>query len=235
MPARAFVVLVFLCVLSMPVFAQTIRGDVLDMDNKQPIDNVNIENIYTSLGVSSDKQGTFLIAASSGQLLEFKKDGYKTTRVRIPQGYVPSYFRIIMKKGFSEIKDALANHNNRYDYKSDSIRYHALYKTELDFPKMSGIDMIASPFSALSRQNREIWQFQEDYEAFEKEKYVDRTFTEALITKFTGLKGDSLHYFMRRYRPTYEQLKSMNDYTFYNFIKSGVYHYRNYSNPRNAQ
>jgi hypothetical protein len=235
MPARAFIALLFLLVTCVPSIAQTIRGDVLDMDNKQPIDNVDIQNIYTALDVSSDKQGSFLIAASSGQLLEFKKDGYKTTRVRIPQGYVPSYFRIIMKKGITPITDALANRNNRYDYKSDSIRFHDIYKTEIDFPKLSGIDMVASPFSGLSKQNREIWKFQDDYEAFEKEKYVDKTFTEALVTKFTGLTGDSLRYFMRRYRPTYEQLKSMNDYSFYNFIKTGVYHYRSRSEPRNSR
>ena len=234
MPARAFLVLLLL-VIAFPAIAQTIRGDVLDMDNKHPIDDVKIENIYTSLDVSSDKDGSFLIAASSGQLLEFKKEGYKTTRVRIPQGYVPSYFRIIMKQGFSSIKDEIVARNNRYDYRSDSIRYHDLYKTELDFPKLSGIDMIASPFSALSKQNREIWQFQEDYETFEKEKFVDKTFNEALVTKFTGLTGDSLRYFMRRYRPTYDQLRSMNDYTFYNFVKNEARHYRNLSEPRNSR
>jgi hypothetical protein len=234
MPVRASLVL-FLLVIGFPAIAQTIRGDVMDMDNKHPIEDVKIENIYTSLDVSSDKEGTFLIAASSGQLLEFRKEGYKTTHVRIPQGYVPSYFRIIMKKGFSPIKDEVVAHNNRYDYRSDSIRYHDLYKTELDFPKLSGIDMIASPFSALSKQNREIWQFQEDYEVFEKEKFVDKTFNEELVTKFTGLTGDSLHYFMRRYRPTYDQLKSMNDYTFYNFIKSEARHYRSISEQRNAR
>ncbi len=234
MPARAFLLLLLLCLTRFPAIAQTIRGEVLDMDDKHALANVNIENVYTSLIVSTDNSGAFLIAAGSGQLLEFKKDGYKTTRVRIPQGYIPSYFRIIMKKGFTEIKDVNVAHNNRYDYKSDSLRYHELYKHELDFPKMSGMDMIASPFTALSRHNQEIWKFQEDYESFEKEKYVDKMFNEALVTKFTGLTGDSLHYFMRRYRPGYEQLRNMNDYTYFNFIKTGAYHYRSVSTPRNA-
>ena len=100
MPARAvFVILIFI-VTRLPAAAQVIRGEVLDMDDKHPVKGVSIENIYTSLDVVSGEQGAFIIAATGGQLLEFKKQGYKTTRVRIPQGYIP-YFRIIMTHGIS--------------------------------------------------------------------------------------------------------------------------------------
>ena len=237
MPARASLLLLFLVALSTTVGAQTIRGEVLDAEGKKVISGVEILNIYTMLNVTTDQKGGFIIAASSGQLLEFKRSGYKTTRVRVPQGYVPSYFRIIMKKGIAEINrdNNYAAKSGRYDYTSDSIRYHELYKTELDFPKLSGLGAIQSPFSAMSKKNREVWQFQDDFKDFEKEKYVDKTFTEEVVTKYTGLQGDSLHYFMRRYRPSYEQLKSMNDYTFYNFVKTSVYRYRTYNTPRNPQ
>ncbi len=234
MPAKALLLLLF-CFFHVAVKAQAIRGEVLDMDDKHPIAGVRIENIYTDLDISTDKQGAFLIAASSGQLLEFRRTGYKTVRVRVPHGYVPPYFRIIMKKGISEIQDVVKARSNRYDYHDDSVRFHELYKHELDFPKLSALDMIAHPFSALSGKNKEIWRFQEDYDYFEKEKYVDKTFSEELVTRFTGLKGDSLHYFMRRYRPTYEQLKSMNDYAFFNFIKFNAHSYRNQFTPRGAQ
>ena len=233
MPARVLL-LFFLCIARLPAFAQAIRGEVLDLEDKRPIAGVNIENIYTDLVISTDAHGGVLIAAAGGQLLEFKKAGYKTVHVRIPQGYIPSFFRIIMQQGIAVIPDVNIA-GNRYDYTHDSIRFHELYKHELEFPKMSGFDMIAHPFSAMSGKNREIWQFQEDYDYFEKEKYVDRTFNEAIITKFTGLKGDSLHAYMRRYRPSYQQLKSMNDYTFFNFIKTTVIYYRNIQEPRGAQ
>ena len=236
MGVRVSVLLLSLCLLCFPAIAQTIKGDVLDMDTKKPIAGVDIQNIYTLLDVTSDGQGGFLIAANSGQLLEFKKPGYKTARVRVPQGYVPPYFRILVKKGINEIdQDIIVQHNNRYDYTEDSIRYHELYKTALDFPKLNGLQVVQSPFSALSKKNREIWQFQDDYKEFEKEKYIDKTFNEALITKFTGLKGDSLRYFMRRYRPSYEQLKSMNDYTFYNYITISAHRYRKPDEQRNGQ
>ncbi len=235
MPAKTFVVLFLLWIGFNPLIAQTIHGEVLDMDDKHPLTDVNIQNAYTSFIVNSDAHGDFLIAANGGQLIEFKKQGYKTARLRVPQGYMPAYFRIIMKKGLSELsKDAIVK-SNRYDYTKDSIANHELYKHELDFPKMSGMEAIASPFTALSRHNKEIWRFQDDFNEFEKEKYVDRTFNEELINKFTGLQGDSLRTFMRRYRPEYDQLKSMNDYTFFNFIKNSANHYRNSFRRSNSQ
>lgn len=234
MPLKVPGLLFLLLFASFPDIAQSIRGEVLDMDTKRPLDGVSIENIYTALNITTDSKGAFLIAATSGQLLVFKKSGYKTTRVRIPQGYIPPYFRIIISKGVTEIKDkAIAG--DRYDYRSDSIRFHDLYQHELDFPKMSTFDMIAHPFSAMSGRNRAIWQFQDDYSEMEREKYVDMTFNEAVVTKFTGLTGDSLHYYMRKYRPSYEQLHSMNDYTFYNYIKNTVNRYRKPDNARSAQ
>jgi hypothetical protein len=233
MPVRGLL-LFLLCIARFSAVAQAIRGEVLDNEDKRPVAGVVIENIHTSLSISTDNNGSFLIAAAGGQLLEFRKPGFKTTRVRVPMGYIPSFFRIIMKKGLPVIQE-VEMPPNRYDYRRDSIRYHELYKHELEFPKLSGFDMIAHPFSAMSSRNREIWQFQEDYEEFEKEKYVDRTFNAALITKFTGLKGDSLRTYMRRYRPSYPQLRSMNDYTFFNFIKTSVKYFRNADSPRGAQ
>jgi hypothetical protein len=235
MPVRVFILLLFLSVLYCPAMAQTIRGEVVDMENKQPLTDVSVENIYTGLDISSDSKGSFLIAAASGQLLEFKRQGYKTTRVRVPMGYVPPYFKIIMKSGITDLHNVDIAASNRYDYTEDSIRYHEIYKHELDFPKMSGIDMVASPFSAFSKKNRQVWNFQDESANFEKEKYVDKTFNPELVTRFTGLSGDSLRYFMRRYRPTYEQLKGMNDYAFYSFIKKSVTTFRNSGNRINAK
>lgn len=233
MPARAFLLLLALCSYAM-AGAQAIRGEVLDMDGKRPIPGVTIENVHTSLEITTGAEGAFLIAAAGGHLLEFKKAGYKTARVRIPQGYIPPFFRIIMSKGITEIND-MSIASNRYNYRQDSLRYYELYKNELSLHRMSTLEVISHPFSAMSKRSREIWAFQDTYAEFEKEKYVDRTFNPAVVTKFTGLNGDSLQAYMRRFRPTYEQLRSMNDYAFFNYIKVTVHSYRSYVIPRGAQ
>jgi len=235
MPIRSLVAILFaLFFINATGNAQIIHGEVYDADTKQVVSGVTIQNIYTSLDVTSGENGGFVIAAANGQLLEFKKQGYKMVGVRIPMGYIPSYFKIAIHKGFQAVKQD-GNHDTRYNYTADSIRFHDIYSHELDFPKMSAMDMIAHPFSAMSSKNREIWQFQDDYNYFEKEKYVDRTFNAELIQRFTGLSGDSLRYFMRKYRPSYDQLKSMNDYNYFNFIRQSAHTYRNPNTPRGAQ
>lgn len=227
--------ILLLTVACLQVSAQTIKGEVADRDNRHPITGVTIENIYTSLQVNTNSDGGFVIAATKDQLLEFKKQGYQTVRVRIPNGIIPPYFKILMEHGITKMDDVLAVNDNRYNYHDDSLRFHELYKHQLDFQKLSAVGSIAHPFSALSARNREIWQFQDTYAETEKEKYVDKTFNAALVTKFTGLTGDSLRYYMVRFRPSYEELRKMNDYSFFTFIKKTVLIYRGGNRPRSAQ
>ncbi len=227
-------IIILLAASCSPAIAQAIRGEVIDKDSKRPITGVSIENVYTALGVTTNDDGGFVIAANKDQLLEFSKPGYKTTNVRIPKGYVPSYFKIILEHGFVKVEDMIAS-DNRYNNKRDSLRYRELYKHELDFEKLSAIGSIAHPFSALSKRNREIWRFQADYDQFEQEKYIDNTFSAAVVSKFTGLSGDSLKYYMARYRPSYEELRNMNDYSFFTYIKKTAHSYRYPNKPRGAQ
>lgn len=222
----------FLCLVAIVAQGQVIKGDVVDMDNKQPMGAVHIRNTYTSTEVETGENGLFLIAAEKGQLLEFKCPGYQTTRVRIPQGIVPPYFRIVMKHGFLDVKELYAALDRRTDYAYDSAKRRALYKHELDFPKMSTFDAIQHPFSAMSSRNRDIWNFQDDYYQLEQERYVDAKFNPETVSQFTGLTGDSLIVFMKRHRPTYSQAREMNDYTFYNFIKASLKRYRGGNTPR---
>ncbi|MBC7553087.1 MAG: hypothetical protein H7257_03815 [Taibaiella sp.] len=226
---------ILLIVSCSAIFAQSIKGEVVDKDRKTGLGGVTIENMYTALIINTNDDGSFSIAASQDQLLEFKKPGYQSARLRIPKGYTPPYFKIIMEHGFSKPGEMLARNNNRYDNRADSLRFRELYKHELDFEKLSAIGSIAHPFSALSKRNREIWRFQETYNETEQEKYIDKTFNEELINKFTGLSGDSLKRYMMRFRPGYEQLRGMNDYSFFTFIKRTANIYRHPNRPNGSQ
>ena len=219
------IIIFLLSVFKSPVCAQPVTGVVIDKNTGGPLENVNIDNVHTSFGMISDREGKFFITASKGQLLEFRKMGYKTVRVRIPDGNVPSYFKIIMQEGMIELPQYELQ-AGRHDWKSDSMRYHELYKHELDLPRMSALDMIQHPFSALSKKNQEIWAFQNDYNATERQKYIDHVFNPKTVSQLTGLTGDSLNYYMRRYRPDYEMVRNMNEYTLYNYIKNAADRYR---------
>ncbi len=205
--------------------AQSITGDITDILNKKAMANVNIHNIHAGNSTVSDSSGHFSINAAKGELVEFRKLGYKTARIRIPQGSIPPYFKIVMERGPIELPTFVLTDEKR-EFKKDSVRYRELYKNALEFPELKGLDIINHPFSALSKRNRKIWAFQNEYRMFEQQKYIDYTFTEKLVTNLTGMKGDSALIYMKLYRPTYEQLRNMNEYTFYKYIKETVNLYR---------
>jgi len=229
MRLRIFIFL-FVFIAAMPAIGQTIRGEVVDANDGKPVANVSLYNVYNGANFTTTDDGKFLVTAGKGELVEFRKLGYKITRVRIPAGTIPEYFKIIMQKGPIELPEVNIAGIAK-DYKTDSIRFRNIYKHELEFPTMSTLDVIQHPFTALSKRNRQIWHFQKEYAYYQEQKYVDYTFNEKLVSSLTGLQGDSATRYMQFYRPTYEQLRSMNEYTFYNYIKQTVQRYRIANSP----
>lgn len=197
----------------------TMEGQILDVGNRQPIEDVSVRNVYTNEIANSNNAGSFTVQVEHGQLVEFYKEGYKVLRVRIPNGKLPSFFRVMMQEKGTEVIDYVNARGAAPDYKTDSLRYYILYKETLEQPKLTGIDAIQHPFSAMSKKNRQIWAFQEEYEFFQQQKFVDYVFNKELVTKITGLEGDSLQTYMHMFRPTYQQLRNMNEYTYYNYIR----------------
>jgi hypothetical protein len=206
-------------------YGQTIQGQITDVGDGKPVDDVAITNLHTEAGILSDNQGKFTLPAGKGQLVEFRKTGYKIIRIRLPQGNLPAFFKVAMEKNYIELSGLEVNGAAR-DYKTDSIRYHQLYKEALEFPELTGLDMIRHPFSAMSKRNQQVWAFQKHYVWYQQQKYIDFTFNERLVSAITGLHGDSAQAYIQMFRPTYEQLRSMSEYAYYNYIKRTVAAYR---------
>lgn len=208
------------------VCAQPMHGHVMDAGNNQPMQGVNVYNIYTEEHIQTSKDGEFLVKIDEGQLVEFRKDGYKILRVRIPRGKRPSYFKVIMEKTGTDVEDYVNSRGAAPDYKTDSMRYYALYKETLEYPRLTGVEAIQHPFSAMSKKNRQIWAFQDEYRFYQEQKYIDYTFNPKLVNSITGLQGDSLQVYMEIFRPSYQYLRSMSEYAYYNYIKRTVEAYR---------
>ncbi|WP_276132250.1 carboxypeptidase-like regulatory domain-containing protein [Polluticoccus soli] len=206
-------------------YGQAIQGQIVDAGDNKPLDDVAILNLHTNAGVASDDQGKFTLAATRGHLIEFRKTGYKIIRIRLPQGTLPAFFKVVMEKASIQLA-AVEIAGVARDYKSDSIRYYQLYKEALEFPELTGMQAISHPFSALSKKNQQIWAFQKHYAWYQQQKYIDFTFNEKLVTNITGMRGDSVQAYLQLFRPTYEQLRSMNEYAYYTFIKRTVAAYR---------
>lgn len=215
---RFYTRLVLLFLLPVSVMAQQrISGTVADAAGV-PLAQVAVQNIHSGEALLSDVQGHFAVAVRAGQLIEFRRIGYKTARVRIGAGTLPPFYRILLEPGVQELQEVEVR-NHFTDFKHDSLRYRALFKKQLEYQTVTGWRAFQSPFSALSKTNQQMIRFQEQYAWLEEQKFVDFNFNERLIGQLTGLRGDSATAYMRRFRPSYDMVRGMQQYDYFSYIK----------------
>lgn len=217
------------------LWAQQIQGIVLDRSSNKALANVQFKNIFQNLIVYSDSLGHFSIAASKGELIEVRKAGFRQSSFRISMGKIAPYFKIILDEIIVFDTNRYA-HSTLNAYQIDSIKSRNMFSEALNFPKLSFGEQLESPFSALSKHNQMIWKFQDHYNLFEREKFIDFNFNATIVEKNTGLKGDDLQLYMRLNRPSYEMLRQMSQYDFYQYIRKSALRFQQHQNnqPRNS-
>lgn len=207
-------------------FAQTvIKGEIKDFANNESLDNVNIRNIFTLKGMTTNKDGLFEIEVKKGELVEFSKIGYQTLRIRITNEKEISYYNLVMSRAAIMLREVDIK-GKPLDFKRDSIKFRESYDLVLRKPKKEDIDMRSMPLAMLSKKNRQEWAFQEMYEEWEQEKYIDFVFNDKLVKKITYLENEELSIFIKRYRPTYEFLRSATEYEFLEYIKQCYFKFK---------
>lgn len=224
------IILLFLICTNLSV-AQNLNiiGNVEELTSRIPLVNVSILNIHTNEETRSSTNGDFKIKANNNDLLVFKINGYKTVRVRIPNNPVPSYFKIQMQAELPKyvVKDSLTG-----DWVKDSTRYARMYARELGFSRFSASDYLLHPFSAMFN-NKMYWKFQDHYKWFEDLKLVnDYAFSNEILKKLTNLPPDSTEIYRKRFALSADQVRSMNKYDLYLYIKETVEYYRTGVHPR---
>lgn len=226
MPDKIKFLVLFMLISSSFVRAQTIiKGEVRDLNSKQFLENVNVKNIYTQKGMTIQKDGQFQIEVKKGELIEFTRIGYQTVRVRILSEKEPLFYTIVMDKAPIMLRE-VDIHGKPLDFVKDSIRYRAVYDVVLRKEHRQDVDMRSMPLAMLSKKNRQEWAFQEMYEQWEREKYIDFTFNERLVSRITYLKDEDLQEFMKQYRPAYNFLRTASDYEYLDYIKHCYYEYK---------
>ncbi|RQO30894.1 hypothetical protein DBR32_09280 [Taibaiella sp. KBW10] len=200
-------------------------GIVVDRISNKPIEEVSIVNVHTGLEVKTTKNGQFEIEVQKGQLVEFRIPGYDAARVNVKSDILASYYNIQLTESNTIIDDRFLA-NSFAGAAIDSIKRRAIYKEALEHYKLTGLDVIQHPFDALSKRNRMIWKFQQNYEYWERDKFIDYVFNDRLIVQLTQLNSDSLEMYKRLYRPNYNFIRVMNEYDYYTYIKETVRNFR---------
>lgn len=218
--------------------AQVITGRILADTSNRPL----TATIVTHSGhqTSSDANGEFSVPVSgSGETIKVFAIGYKI--YFYPVKDIKTDRVIIRLKGVSiMLRDVMIRANR--DHKKDSLNLRKDYAQVFNYQPPKLTDAIVSPpsnvpfafvnidlltvFSALTKKSDPKYKLKNELLKDEQADYVATRFNRGLITRVTGLKGDSLTTFIDKYYPTIEWVKKTSDYEMIRYIKTKVVEFR---------
>ncbi|WP_307382959.1 carboxypeptidase-like regulatory domain-containing protein [Chitinophaga terrae (ex Kim and Jung 2007)] len=219
------IIFILLAVTSLSVNAQSKLTGTVRSEDSIPLNNITILNKENGQSVASNDDGTFSLSAQKGDTVLFKALGYT------PLLYIVKKERtditIWLKRSPIELNTI---NIIKYNYHKDSLKFREEYAREFAFRRprwnevvpMMGLGFtvnINQLYKAVSfKKNKRKEKFKKILIAKEKENSVQRVFTPELVTKLTGLQGDSLNQFMIKYEPTYEFIKDASTYDVWLYI-----------------
>lgn len=203
--------LVFI-LLSFVAQSQSMQGIVKDAITGIPLYPVIVVNRTTQQAVTTNDKGFYSISAAPGQIVAFSFIGYSTEEKMRILGVASAQLDVLMHPLDYELQEFKIRPDSLTRYQRDSIENQAIYKLPLQRTHPSPV---MSPFSAIaekfSKQAKMVYQFQRNFQAGEMERFVDTRYYPALVTKLTGLTGDSIGHFMYAYPMPYDFARAATD------------------------
>lgn len=224
----------FFCLLffSFQLKAQIlITGKVTDTVSNYPLYPATVLNKTTGEAVYADSLGDYRIQAHGGDELHYSYLGFYTEKYTVPTGLT----RLIHDVHLVSKRQKLTSVEVRAmtDYQQDSMDRIGSFRDYLDKPKtklagvmdhntndVAGVGVTIHPLTYFSKAERNKRRFDKMFPNFEKDAYIDSRYTPELVTKLTGLTGDSLQSFLFHFRPDYDFTRAASDLEFWSWIKN---------------
>ncbi|MBC7554427.1 MAG: hypothetical protein H7257_10655, partial [Taibaiella sp.] len=138
-----------------------------------------------------------------------------------PQSVLISTLNIAMAPAANELKEFVLRPGRFTKYQADSAARKVLYKTTLERRPPSPFNSPVSAIAELFNQKaKRAYQFQKDFAAGEIEKFIDIRYNPQMVTKLTGLTGDSIGHFMYACPMPYDFARSATDLEIKMWVRS---------------
>ncbi len=211
----------FLLMVSYASEAQTLQGVVTDAATGKPLYPVTVVNIYTRQSTLTDEHGLYVIPASQGNLVTFSYLGYRSVQKVKPISVIIATMNIAMEPTEYQLEEFRIKPGILSRYQLDSQERVETYKLSLQRrppnPFVSPVSAIAELFSKKAKRT---YAFQQIFAEGEIEKFVDSRYTTDLVTRLTGLTGDSIGHFMYVYQMPYDFARTATDLELKMWIRS---------------
>jgi hypothetical protein len=200
--------------LSLPFYSYTqvwINGYLKDGSSMQPI--VNGEVRSSSSNTLSDSNGFFRLRVTEGDLISVKKFGYRFTTLNFSFTSFDSSLTIYMQPLGVVMKNVTVK-SSYSAYQLDSIRRRMAFneghskQTFISKQSHVGFGLVFNLDRITKSKDKNLKKQKELFEKTEQWMYIHHRFSDSIVYSQTGLSGDSLRFFMRRYTPSYEWLRA---------------------------
>jgi len=156
--------------------------------------------MFTKQAVSTGEKGVYSIPANPGDVITFSYIGYKTIQKTKPISVLIATLNISLEPAEYQLQEFMLRPGHLTQYQMDSTERASIYKVPLQRthpnPIMSPASAIAELFS---HRAKTVYQFQKNFAAGEVEKFIDSRYSPELVTRLTGITGDSIGHFMYAY------------------------------------
>jgi hypothetical protein len=215
-------------------YGQLIKGRVVDKDTKLPV-NGAIVSIGNNQAFTNSF-GEFSITASGNDSLKISRFGYNTYKALISN--VIAFVRVELEPAKIVLEEVIVRSNREREFKKDSAENRSFYGKEFNYKGSTVMDAfkggagnpvkntsqilnldVITLINALTKKNTREYKFKKLLLRDEKTDYVNQKFSHGLVSKVTGLKGDTLSAFAVQYRPTYKFAHKATDYEMELYIK----------------
>jgi len=222
-----------LLLLSVASFGQKITGAVINEVTRQPVSGALIT--AGNARTLSDLSGRFeIVIPASADSLKIAHFAYKTYAIAITKA--AANLHIELEPAVISLKDVTVRGTR--DFKKDSIENRLAYAKEFNYVGPTVKDAFSSNpnkqpgelisinplllIAALTKKRSPEYKFHKMLIQDEQADYVDRKFNKGIVSRITGLKGDTLSAFLTRYRPAYQFALKASDYDMDIYIKESL-------------
>jgi hypothetical protein len=207
-----------------------IKGTIHKKSSPDRVAEVVVSNLRTKAIMTADDLGDFHISAAPGDTLLFKKAEYA------PQIFVvtsPNDIIIYLQPAVL-LKEVNIHEETKKQEVADMMN---LYRKTGSYYTLtpSAWSVLNSPltgfYELFGREPNRARQFQKHTQEEMEHIEVRKRYSDALIKKITGLSDDKeVQGFTDMFTPSYEDIKTWNDYELINYIKRSYEYYKNNKN-----
>lgn len=205
--------LIFLFFLPFLAGAQTIlSGTAYDADSRNKLKLVFVNNLTQREVDHTGQKGDFSVKAEIGDLVVFSCPGFLSDTLIVED---LSNKLVLLRPSLIVLDEVIVNATAT---RKEDLRaaYSSAYSAATT--NILSKDGNVSLYNMFSKQSQQKRAFQKFMDTELNERAIDQKFNRQVVSEVTKIKGQLLEDFMSYYRPTYSEIKDMNDVAIRSYI-----------------